>query len=72
MRNKSHQPPFNEVVQFVLDASDVFLADREGILVVLNVYLDETGTHEDSPILGVGAFSLLVETKNCADHHEKF
>tara|TARA_R110002012_G_scaffold142202_1_gene300126 strand:- start:9 stop:152 length:144 start_codon:yes stop_codon:yes gene_type:complete len=35
MRNKSHQPPFNEVVQFVLDASDVFLADREGILVVL-------------------------------------
>ncbi|MEC9368559.1 MAG: hypothetical protein VX871_07685 [Pseudomonadota bacterium] len=39
----------------VAELSDTFLAHREGKIVVFEVYLDESGTHHDSQIVGVGA-----------------
>ncbi|WP_457935790.1 DUF3800 domain-containing protein [Mesorhizobium sp. 10J20-29] len=39
----------------VRSAGDTFLAHREGIVVVIEVYLDETGTDHASQIIGVSA-----------------
>lgn len=39
----------------VLEVSDTFLAHREGVVVVIEVYMDESGTHEGSQVLTVSA-----------------
>lgn len=39
----------------VAEISDTFLAHREGVVVVIEVYLDETGTDGPSRIIGVSA-----------------
>ncbi|MER8452918.1 hypothetical protein NKG60_23510 [Mesorhizobium sp. M1428] len=39
----------------VAEMSDTFLAHREGVIVVIEVYLDESGIHHDSEITSVSA-----------------
>jgi len=40
----------------VWELSRAVLADNDGMVAVLKVYMDETGTHDDSPIVAVGAY----------------
>lgn len=42
--------------QDVFDLSRAILADQEGVIAVLKVYMDESGTHDQSPVLTVGAY----------------
>jgi hypothetical protein len=42
-----------EAAEYVIEASDTFLAHQDGVVVVIEVYMDETGTHDDSQIIGV-------------------
>jgi hypothetical protein len=41
--------------QLVYSVADNLLAHREGVAVVIEVYLDESGTHQNSPIMSVSA-----------------
>jgi len=40
----------------VWELSRAILADRDGYIAVLNVYMDESGTHDDSPVVTVAAY----------------
>jgi hypothetical protein len=40
----------------VLAFGRVFLADRDGYIVVLNVFMDESGVHDNAPAIAVGAW----------------
>jgi hypothetical protein len=42
--------------QDTFELSRHFLADRDGYAVVLKVFMDESGTHDGSPIVAVGAY----------------
>jgi|GEM_PF-1023925 len=42
--------------QHVWEASRAALNDQDGIIVVLKAFIDESGTHDDSPVLTVAAY----------------
>lgn len=42
--------------QQVWELSRAVLADRDGVISVLKTYMDESGTHGDSPVVTVGAY----------------
>lgn len=42
--------------QDVWTLSRLFLAEREGVVAVFKVFLDESGTHDDSTVIAVGAY----------------
>jgi len=42
--------------QQVWEFSRAVLADRNGLIAVLRVYMDESGIHDNSPVVTVGAY----------------
>jgi uncharacterized protein DUF3800 len=40
----------------ILEMSRAFLADKEGVIAVLKVFMDESGTHDTSPVVTVAAY----------------
>jgi len=41
--------------QATWEFSRAFLEDRDGLVVVLKVYMDETGVHDDAEVVAVAA-----------------
>lgn len=53
--NDIRHPSRRRIAAIVSDFNDVFLSDKNGVVVVIRVFLDESGTHNDSQILSVSA-----------------
>jgi len=47
---------------YVFDLCETALCDRRGVAVMLRVYLDESGTHDGSPAVTVGAYTGRPKT----------
>lgn len=47
----------SEESRYSWDICQMALAARDGTAVMINVYMDESGTHDGSPVVAVGAFS---------------
>jgi len=45
----------SEAAHLVWEMSRTFLADQDGAVAVLKVFMDETGTHDGAPMVAVGA-----------------
>lgn len=41
----------------VLEYCQTFLADQDGAVIVIRVFMDESGTHDHSPVVTVGAYA---------------
>jgi hypothetical protein len=48
--------------EYVRELGKACLGDRDGLLVMIRIYIDETGTHDDSPVVAVGAYAGRLET----------
>jgi hypothetical protein len=46
------------------DAWELSWRDEDGVVAVLSVYMDESGTHDGSPVVAVGAY--VATPKQCA------
>jgi hypothetical protein len=48
--------------EFAYELGTACLGDRNGLLIMIRVYIDESGTHEGSPVVSVGAYAGRLET----------
>lgn len=49
-------PQAFDAAQYVVDLGEACLGDRDGQLVMIRIYMDESGTHDGSPVVTVGAY----------------
>jgi hypothetical protein len=45
-----------DAASYVVDLGNACLGDRDGQLVMIRIYMDESGTHDGSPVVTVGAY----------------
>ena len=48
--------------RYVWELSRAALADRDGLVVVIKIFMDESGTHDQSPAMAIGAYLAPLET----------
>src|SRR5262245_38599133 len=48
--------------EYVRQLGRAALGDRDGWLTVIRIYIDESGTHDGSPVVAVGAYAGRDET----------
>jgi hypothetical protein len=48
--------------QYAWELGRAALGDRDGWLAVIRIYIDESGTHDGSPVVAVGAYAGRLET----------
>jgi hypothetical protein len=53
---RSLQQPAFDHAQYVTDLGEACLGDQDGQLVMIRIYMDESGTHDGSPVVTVGAY----------------